>query len=130
MDGIDPLSATFQALGDPTRRQILERLARGPATVSVIAEPLAMSRPAVTQHLNVLEHAGLIVRTRHGRWRTCEMREEPLTHAQAWVAKHRGIWLERFARLEATLEALESPTTGPEQATTEAPTTGDTTDYR
>lgn len=118
MDRIDPLSATFQALGDPTRRHILERLARGPATVSVLAEPLAMSRPAVTQHLNVLEQAGLIVRTKQGRWRTCEMREEPLTQAQAWVAENRGIWLDRFARLEATLEALESAETAPPMTTT------------
>ncbi|MCF8569545.1 metalloregulator ArsR/SmtB family transcription factor [Gordonia sp. HY002] len=119
MDRIDPLSATFQALGDPTRRQILERLAHGPATVSVLAEPLAMSRPAVTQHLNVLEHAGLIVRTKQGRWRTCEMREEPLTQAQAWVVEHRSIWLERFARLEETLEALEVARTATTSETTE-----------
>ncbi|MCF8607151.1 metalloregulator ArsR/SmtB family transcription factor [Gordonia sp. HY442] len=118
MDRIDPLSATFQALGDPTRRHILERLARGPTTVSVLAEPLAMSRPAVTQHLNVLEQAGLIVRTKQGRWRTCEMREEPLTQAQAWVAENRGIWLDRFARLEETLEALESAETAPPMTTT------------
>lgn len=118
MEHIDPLSATFQALGDPTRRQILERLARGPATVSALAEPLTMSRPAVTQHLNVLESAGLIVRTRNGRWRTCEMREEPLTRAQAWVAENRGLWLERFARLEHALEALDTTTsevTAPEK---------------
>ncbi|WP_132993642.1 ArsR/SmtB family transcription factor [Gordonia zhaorongruii] len=113
MEETDALSATFQALGDPNRRRILEQLAHGPATVSVLAEPLSMSRPAVTQHLNVLERAGLIVRTKAGRWRTCEMREEPLTQAQAWVAENRGIWLDRFARLERTLESLAAERTDP-----------------
>lgn len=106
MTTLDPLSTTFQALADPTRRRILERLATGPATVTVLAEPLAMSKPAVTQHLNVLERAGLITRTKQGRWRTCELQPEALDEAQAWVAKHRAIWLDRFARLESTLQSI------------------------
>lgn len=106
MTELDPLSLTFQALADPSRRRILERLAQGPATVTVLAEPLKMSKPAVTQHLNVLERAGLITRTKQGRWRTCELREEPLSEAQHWVAENRAIWMQRFAALEATLESI------------------------
>ena len=105
----DPLSTTFQALADPSRRRILERLTEGPATVSVLAEPLAMSKPAVTQHLNVLEDAGLIVRNKQGRWRTCELQEQPLAEASEWVSRHRAIWLERFEALEATLESMAEP---------------------
>lgn len=110
MTTLDSLSITFQALADPTRRRILERLAQGAATVTVLAEPLAMSKPAVTQHLNVLERAGLITRTKQGRWRTCELTPEPLDEAGAWIAKHRAIWLERFAQLESTLNSIAEST--------------------
>ncbi|MCH1881874.1 metalloregulator ArsR/SmtB family transcription factor [Agrococcus sp. ARC_14] len=102
----DPLSRIFFALADPTRRAMLDRLAAGAATVGELAEPFAMSRPAVSQHLGVLEHAGLIERTRQGQWRSCTLRPEGLDDAEQWVTEHRAAWQSRFDRLDATLAAL------------------------
>lgn len=105
----DPLSRIFFALADPTRRAMLERLAAGAATVGELAEPFAVSRPAVSQHLGVLEQAGLIERTRQGQWRSCALRPEGLDDAETWVREHRAAWQSRFDRLDETLAALVGP---------------------
>jgi DNA-binding transcriptional ArsR family regulator len=102
----DPLSRLFFALADPTRRAMLDRLAGGSATVGELAEPFAMSRPAISQHLGVLEEAGLIERTRQGQWRSCTLRPGGLDGAERWVAEHRAAWQSRFDRLDETLAAL------------------------
>ena len=102
----DPLSRIFFALADPTRRAMLERLASGSATVGELSEPFAMSRPAVSQHLGVLEDAGLIERTRQGQWRSCALRPEGLDDAERWVAEHRAAWQSRFDCLDETLVTL------------------------
>lgn len=102
----DPLSRVFFALADPTRRAILERLAAGDATVGELAEPHAMSRPAISQHLGVLEGAGLIVRTRQGQWRSCALRPETLADAERWVVESRAVWEDRFDRLDGVLTEL------------------------
>lgn len=106
----DPLSRIFFALADPTRRAILDRLAAGSATVGDLAEPFAVSRPAISQHLGVLEDAGLIERTRTGQWRTCALRPEGMTDAEAWVAEHRALWQSRFDRLDDVLRTLTDTT--------------------
>lgn len=99
----DPLSRVFHALADPTRRTMLEQLTQGPATVGALAAPHAMSRPAISQHLGVLESAGLVERTREGRCRQVTLRPEPLSSAETWVATHRARWQARFDRLDAVL---------------------------
>ncbi|GAA4379940.1 ArsR/SmtB family transcription factor [Agromyces bauzanensis] len=99
----DELSLVFHALADPTRRAILSRLHGGPTTVGELAEPFAMSRPAISQHLKVLERAGLIERTTTAQWRTCTLRTEPLDEASEWVERHRGEWNERFDLLDEHL---------------------------
>ncbi|HKH08817.1 MAG TPA: metalloregulator ArsR/SmtB family transcription factor [Agromyces sp.] len=104
---IDGLSLVFHALADPTRRAILSRLHGGPTTVGELAEPFAMSRPAISQHLKVLERAGLIERTTTAQWRTCTLRTEPLDQASEWVDRHRGEWNERFDLLEEHLRRLK-----------------------
>jgi len=103
----DELSLVFQALADPTRRAILSRLHAGPTTVGELAEPFAMSRPAISQHLKVLERAGLIERTATAQWRTCTLRTEPLDEASAWVERHRAEWNERFDRLDEHLRTMK-----------------------
>ncbi|ANJ28419.1 ArsR/SmtB family transcription factor [Agromyces aureus] len=109
-DAHDELSVVFQALADPTRRGILSRLREGPTTVGDLAEPFAISRPAISQHLKVLERAGLIERTANAQWRTCTLRTEPLDEASAWVDRHRGEWNERFDLLSERLRALKGQT--------------------
>jgi DNA-binding transcriptional ArsR family regulator len=99
----DPLSRTFAALADPTRRTILSRLAQGEATVNELAEPLPMSLPAVSRHLKVLERAGLIVRTREAQWRPSRMQAEPLDEAMAWMQSRKRTWERRMDRLDAHL---------------------------
>ena len=106
----DELSLVFQALADPTRRAILSRLRVGPTTVGELAEPFAMSRPAISQHLNVLERAGLIERTVNAQWRTCTLRTEPLDEASEWVERHRGEWNERFDLLDQQLRRMKGET--------------------
>jgi len=99
----DRLTLTFAALADPTRRSILTRLADGEATVNELAEPFAMSLPAISRHLKVLERAGLIVRGREAQWRPSRMRAEPLDEAMAWMDSRKRTWEARMDRLDAHL---------------------------
>jgi len=105
----DELSLTFGALADPTRRAILTRLADGEATVNELAEPFAMSLPAVSRHLKVLERAGLIVRGREAQWRPSRLEIEPLDEAVAWMQSRKRTWEERMNRLDAHLSTKEQP---------------------
>src|SRR5919205_2128314 len=100
---VDPLNLTFGALADPTRRAILTRLAEGEATVNELAEPFAMSLPAISRHLKVLERAGLIVRGREAQWRPSRLQTEPLDDAVDWMQSRRRTWEERMDRLDAHL---------------------------
>ena len=97
------LTDIFQALADPSRRDMVERLARGPASVSELAEPYDMSLPAVMQHLQVLEASGLVRSEKTGRVRTCRLEPAVLTAAEGWFARRRTEWERRFDRLEAFL---------------------------
>jgi DNA-binding transcriptional ArsR family regulator len=99
----DPLSVTFAALADPTRRAILRRLAEGEATVNELAAPHAMSLPSVSRHLKVLERAGLVVKGRSAQWRPCRLDAAPLVEADAWMAPYRAFFETRLARLEQQL---------------------------
>jgi DNA-binding transcriptional ArsR family regulator len=103
----DRLSATFSALADPTRRAILARLAEGDATVSAIAEPFDISLPAISRHLKVLEHAGLIARSRSAQWRTSSLQVAPLKEAVDWMERYRRFWDANFERLDAHLKRLQ-----------------------
>jgi DNA-binding transcriptional ArsR family regulator len=103
----DPLSATFAALADPTRRAILARLASGEASVTQLAEPFEMSMPAVSKHLKVLERAGLIARSREAQWRPCRLEATPLKHAADWVEEYRRFWEQSFDRLDEYLGELK-----------------------
>src|ERR1700731_4878899 len=100
MAGQDRLSDTLAALADPTRRAILPRLALGEASVTELAEPFAMSLPAVSKHLKVLEHAGLIKRGREAQWRPCRLDAGPLKDAADWLEHYRCFWEESFDRLD------------------------------
>lgn len=100
------LDATFAALADPTRRAILARLATGEATVTELAEPFAMSQPAVSKHLMVLERAGLVSRRRDAQRRPCRLEAEPLKQATEWLADYRDYWEESYQRLDALLGEL------------------------
>jgi DNA-binding transcriptional ArsR family regulator len=102
------LDATFAALADPTRRAILNRLRLGEASVTELAEPFAMSLPAVSKHLKVLENAGLIVRGREAQWRPCRLQAGPLKEAAAWIEDYRRFWEERYDRLEDLLRELQT----------------------
>lgn len=104
----DNLSATFAALADPTRRAILARLARGPATVSELAAPFAISGPAISKHLRVLEHACLITRGREAQWRPCQLEAGPLREVADWTAGYRRFWEKSFDRLDVYLEELQA----------------------
>ena len=104
---IDTLSTTFAALADPTRRAILARLATGEATVNELAEPFEITLQAVSKHLKVLEHAGLITRGRDAQYRPSTLRVEPLKEATAWMAPYRELWEGRMDRLGAHLENLQ-----------------------
>src|ERR1700722_6590210 len=103
----DPLSATFAALADPTRRAILARLASGKAPVTELAEPFRMSMPAISKHLKVLERAGLIARGREAQWRPCELEAAPLKDIAAWVEHYRQFWEQSFDRLDEYLKELK-----------------------
>jgi DNA-binding transcriptional ArsR family regulator len=103
----DRLSTTLAALADPTRRAILARLARGEASVKELAEPFAMSLPAVSKHLKVLEKAGLISRGREAQWRPCRLEAEPLRDLAAWLENYRRFWDESLDRLDAYLKKLQ-----------------------
>lgn len=104
---MDPLSLTFAALSDPTRRAILLALTDGERTPGELAEPFDISAPAVTKHLKVLERAGLIERGRQAQWRPCKLTPEPLKVASDWIGQYRKNWEERFDRLEEYLEELQ-----------------------
>src|SRR3954452_18310020 len=99
----DPLSNTFAALADPTRREILTRLAEGEATVNELAEPFDVSLPAISRHLKVLERAGLIVRSREAQWRPSRMQADPLDDAMAWMQSRKRTWEQRMDKLDAHL---------------------------
>jgi DNA-binding transcriptional ArsR family regulator len=103
----DTLSITFAALADPTRRAILARLARGAATVKDLAAPFAMSGPAVSKHLRVLERAGLIARGREAQWRPCRLEAAPLKEVSEWADGYRRFWDESFDRLDEYLRHLQ-----------------------
>lgn len=105
----DPLSATLHALADPTRRAILARLAEGEAAVTDLARPFAMSLPAVSKHLKVLEQAGLISRGREAQWRPCRLEPARLKEASDWLERYRVMWEAKLDRLEAFLAAEAAP---------------------
>jgi DNA-binding transcriptional ArsR family regulator len=104
----DQLNAVFAALADPTRRAIVERLASGEASVTELAEPFAMSLPAITKHLKVLEKAGLITRGKEAQWRPCRLAPEPLREVADWVEQYRQFWEQSFDRLEDYLRELQA----------------------
>ncbi len=103
----DPLSTTFAALADPTRRAILARLAGGEAMVTELAVPFDLSLPAISKHLKVLQRAGLIEQGRHAQWRPCRLTPEPLRDVADWIGQYRRHWEESFERLDAYLRDLE-----------------------
>jgi DNA-binding transcriptional ArsR family regulator len=104
---LDPISATFAALADPTRRSILARLAGGDASVTELAAPFQMTLPAVSKHLKVLERAGLVVRGREAQWRPCRLDPAPLKDVANWVERCRSSWEESFERLDDYLRGLQ-----------------------
>ena len=101
------LDTTFAALADPTRRAILARLAHGEASVTELAEPFDMTLPAVSKHLKVLEHAGLIARGRERQWRPARLQAKPLKEVADWMEQYRRFWEESYDRLEEYLEELQ-----------------------
>ena len=101
------LDRTFAALADPTRRAILARLSAGEASVTELAEPFAMSLPAVSKHLKVLERAGLIARGRERQWRPARLEAGPLKEADEWIERYRQFWEESYDRLDEYLEELQ-----------------------
>ena len=110
--GIPPerLDATFTALADPTRRAILARLAVGEASVTELAAPFAMTQPAISKHLKVLERAGLITRGRDAQRRPCRIEAKPLAEATGWLEDYRRLWEANFRRLDTLLDDLKKPT--------------------
>src|SRR3982751_4036390 len=102
----DPLSATFAALADPTRRAILARLSLGETSVTELARPFAMSGPAVTKHLKVLERAGLISRSREAQWRPAKLEPAPLKAVTGWLEDYRRFWEQSFDRLDGYLAEI------------------------
>ncbi len=103
----DSLSLTFAALADPTRRAILARLATGDATVKELSAPFAMSGPAISKHLRVLERAGLVTRSRDAQRRPCRIAPKPLAEADEWLERYRRVWEASFQRLDALLDELK-----------------------
>ena len=108
MAAMQHLDATFAALADPTRRAILARLASGEASVMELAEPFAMSQPAISKHLKVLEGAGLISRGRDAQRRPCRLETKPLAEATGWLERYRQFWEARFERLDALLVEMKA----------------------
>lgn len=98
----------FSALADPTRRAIVARLAKGEATVTELGEPFAMSQPAISKHLKVLERAGLITTTHDAQRRPRKLAAEPLVEAMDWIERHREVWERNYQRLDALLEELKT----------------------
>jgi len=107
----DRLNRTFAALADPTRRAILEQLARGMTSVTELAEPHDMSLPAISKHLGVLERSGLIERGRDAQWRPCRIKAAPLKEAVNWMEQYRKHWEESFDRLDEYLQQLQAKET-------------------
>lgn len=103
----DPLSATFAALSDPTRRAILARLAQGPATVGELSKPFTISAPAVSRHLKVLEHAKLIQRAKEAQWRRCTLEPARLHQAAEWMDQYRRFWEAQFDSLAEFIDAFK-----------------------
>jgi DNA-binding transcriptional ArsR family regulator len=103
----DPLSTTFAALADPTRRAILARLTQGEATVKELSEPFAMSGPAISKHLRVLEHAGLIARGRDAQWRPCRLEAKPIQEVAEWAESFRRFWDASYERLDQYLRQMK-----------------------
>jgi len=116
---IDQLSLTFSALADPTRRAILARLTAGQTSVTELAAPHDMSLPAISKHLRVLEHSGLITRSRAGQVRPCQLKAEPMKDAVDWLERYRRHWEERLDRLEDYLQQLQAA-----KPTRKSPTAG------
>ena len=106
----DPLSTTFAALADPTRRGILARLAQGEATVTELAAPYDLSLPAISKHLKVLQRAGLIEQGRQAQWRPCRLTPEPLREVSDWLGQYRRHWEASFDRLDDYLQELQAAT--------------------
>ena len=113
---MDRLSGTFHALADPTRRAILARLALGEASAGDLAKPFAISQPAISKHLKVLERAGLITRGREAQWRPCKLDAAPLQNAAQWIEQYSRFWEQSLDRLEEYLNKIQA------QATTKIPT--------
>ena len=104
----DRLSETFAALANTTRRAILDRLARGAATVNELAEPFELTLPAISKHIKVLEEAGLIVRGRQAQYRPCALDGAPLREVSSWAEQYRPVWEARFARMDDYLRQLQA----------------------
>ena len=109
MTASDQLDATFLALSDPTRRAILGRLMQGEASVVELAKPFAMSQPAISKHLKMLERAGLITRGRDAQRRPCRIEATPLSVANEWIENYRQLWEASFKRLDGLLAELQTP---------------------
>jgi len=105
---LDPLNGVFQALADPTRRAVLGRLSRGPASVSDLARPFDMALPSFMKHIRFLEDSGLISTRKTGRVRTCALDSKQLTAAETWLSEQRALWEARFDRMDAWLENSEN----------------------
>jgi len=105
---MDTLSTTFQALADPTRRAILAQLASGERSVTELAAPFDMSLPGISKHLKVLEHAGLISRSREAQWRPCKLEPKALMSVDNWLAEYRRLWNQRLDRLEDYLAEIQA----------------------
>jgi len=115
MNASERLDATFAALADPTRRAILARLASGDASVTELAQPFAMSQPAISKHLKVLERAGLISRSRDAQRRPCRIEGKALEEASDWLERYRTIWEGNFERLDELLDMLKADGKTPSQ---------------
>ena len=105
---MDALSTTFQALADPTRRAILAQLASGERSVTELAAPFDMSLPGISKHLKVLEHAGLISRSREAQWRPCKLEPKALMGVDTWLEEYRRLWNQRLDRLEDYLAEIQA----------------------
>ena len=113
---MDPLSTKFAALADPTRRAILARLVLGETSVTELAEPFAMSMPAISKHLKVLEHAGLVARGRAAQWRPCRIEPAALKEVDDWLEEYRRFWEAGLDRLEEYLGQLQAKEAKPDHA--------------
>ena len=123
----DHLSLTFAALADPTRRAMLTRLGKGPATVTELSKPFKISAPAITKHLKVLEKAGLITREKEAQWRRCRIKAQRLKEANEFIERYRKFWEDSFDRLEVYLQKLQAKDAQPAiKVSAEAAVTGGT----